>query len=56
VERIVARADLGNPEALARMRRQLAGAGLRQALMEAGAEAGDTVMVGDTEFLFDPEL
>ena len=56
VERIVARADLSNAEALARMRRQLAGAGLRQALLDAGAEAGDTIVVGPTEFLFDPEL
>ena len=56
VEGIVARADLGSSEALARMRRQLAGAGLRQALLDAGAEQGDTIVVGDTEFLFDPEL
>jgi GTP-binding protein len=56
VERIVARADLSNAEALARMRRQLADAGLRQALLDAGAEAGDTIVVGQTEFLFDPEL
>ena len=56
VESIVARADLGNSEALARMRRQLAGAGLRQALLDSGAEQGDTILVGDTEFLFDPDL
>jgi GTP-binding protein len=56
VENIVARSDLGNPEALARMRRQLAGAGLRKALLDAGAASGDTVIVGEVEFLFDPEL
>jgi Obg family GTPase CgtA-like protein len=56
VERIVARTELANPEALARMRQQLAVAGLRQALVDAGAVQGDTVVVGEMEFLFDPEL
>jgi GTP-binding protein len=56
VERIVARTELANPEALARMRQQLAVAGLRQALVDAGAVQGDAVVVGEMEFLFDPEL
>ena len=53
---IVARTDLANPDALVYMRQQLAATGLRQALADAGANAGDTVVVGEAEFLFDPEL
>lgn len=56
IEGIVARTDLNNPEALVRMRRQLDGAGLREALLGAGAGIGDTVMIGVVEFLFDPDL
>ncbi|HXA41440.1 MAG TPA: GTPase ObgE [Candidatus Solibacter sp.] len=56
VEAIVARTDVNNPEALARMRRQLDVAGLREALLDAGAGVGDTVMIGTVEFLFDPDL
>jgi GTPase len=56
IESIVARTDINNPEALVRMRRQLDTAGLREALLEAGAGLGDTVMIGLVEFLFDPDL
>jgi GTPase len=56
IESIVARTDINNPEALVRMRRQLDNAGLRQALLGAGAGIGDTVMIGAVEFLFDPDL
>jgi GTPase len=56
IETIVARTDINNPEALVRMRRQLDTAGLREALLEAGAGLGDTVMIGVVEFLFDPDL
>jgi GTP-binding protein len=56
VEAIVARTDINNPEALAQMRRQLDAIGLRQALFDAGAVVGDTVMIGKVEFLFDPDL
>ncbi|MEA2645649.1 MAG: GTPase, partial [Chloroflexota bacterium] len=56
VTSIVARTDLANPDALIHMRSQLAASGLREALVEAGAQAGDTVVVGEDEFLFDPEL
>jgi GTP-binding protein len=56
VEAIVARTDINNPEALAQMRRQLDALGLRQALFDAGAVVGDTVMIGKVEFLFDPDL
>ena len=56
VETIVARTDWENPAALARMRRQLETAGLRDALLEAGAKGGDTILVGESEFLFDPDF
>jgi GTP-binding protein len=56
VETIVARTNVDNPDALARMRRQLAVAGLREALLKAGAAGGDTVVVGGTEFVFDPDF
>jgi GTP-binding protein len=56
IEGIVARTDITNPEALVRMRRQLDTAGLREALLGAGAGVGDTVLIGAVEFLFDPDL
>src|SRR4029077_9907713 len=51
VESIVARADINNPAALTRMRSQLDGLGLREALLKAGAQGGDTVVVGGVEFV-----
>jgi GTP-binding protein len=56
VERIVAQTDMSNPDALERMQMLLGAAGLRQALLAAGAGEGDTVSLGDQEFLFNPEL
>jgi len=56
VEAVVARTDIDSPVALTRMRRQLDGLGLREALLSAGARGGDTVIVGGVEFVFDPEL
>jgi len=56
VEEVVARTDLDNPTAVARMRRQLEAAGLRQALLSAEVKAGDTVIVAGLEFTFDPDL
>jgi GTP-binding protein len=56
IEAIVSRTDITNPDGLVRMRRQLDTAGLREALLDAGAGVGDTVMIGAVEFLFDPDL
>jgi GTP-binding protein len=56
VEAIVAKTDINSPAALTRMRRQLDGLGLREALLAAGAQGGDTVVVGGVEFVFDPDL
>ncbi|MFN2465656.1 MAG: GTPase ObgE [Candidatus Dormibacteria bacterium] len=56
VERIVTQTDMSNPDALERMQQLLGAAGLRQALVAAGAGEGDTVRLGDQEFLFNPEL
>ncbi|HEV3231278.1 MAG TPA: GTPase ObgE [Candidatus Dormibacteraeota bacterium] len=55
VETLVARTDMGNDAALDRMRRRLEQLHLRESLLEAGARPGDTVYVGASEFLFDPE-
>jgi GTP-binding protein len=56
VDRIVAQTDIANPDALERMQRLLAAAGLRDALVAAGAGEGDTVAIAGQEFLFNPEL
>ncbi len=56
IEAIVARTNITNPDGLVRMRRQLDTAGLREALLDAGASIGDTVMIGAVEFVFDPDL
>ena len=56
VQRIVAQTDMANPDALERMQRLLSGAGVREALVAAGAGEGDTVAIGDQEFVFNPEL
>jgi GTPase len=55
-DRVVAQTDLANPDALERMQRTLGAMGLREALVSAGAGAGDTVALGGQEFLFNPEL
>jgi GTP-binding protein len=55
VEALVTGTDLGNQAALDRMRQRLERLDLRAALLEAGAAAGDTVLVGEAEFTFDPE-
>ena len=56
VERIVSQTDMANPDALERMQSLLGQAGLREALVGAGAGEGDTVSISGFEFLFNPEL
>jgi GTP-binding protein len=52
VERMVGRIDLENDEAVARLQRKLAAAGIDAALRAAGCREGDTVRIGDAEFTF----
>ncbi len=52
VERMVARIDLDNDEAVARLQRKLAAAGVDAALAAAGCREGDTVRIGDAEFAY----
>jgi GTP-binding protein len=55
VERLVARYDLGNEEAMAHLERRLRGAGVIRALEAHGFEAGDDVEIAGVEFELDPE-
>jgi len=52
VERMVRRIDLDNEEAVARLQRKLAAAGIDAALAAAGCREGDTVLIGDAEFVY----
>jgi len=52
VERMVRRIDLDNEEAVARLQRKLAAAGVDAALAAAGCREGDTVLIGDAEFVY----
>jgi GTP-binding protein len=54
IDRLVARHDLGNDEALAHIERRLRQLGVVRALAEAGFEAGDDVEIGGVEFELDP--
>jgi GTPase len=54
VERLVARYDLGNEEALAHLESRLRGLGVIAALEEAGFQAGDDVEIAGVEFELDP--
>jgi GTP-binding protein len=52
LERLVAKADLENEEAVAYLQDVIARAGVDQALRRAGAVPGDTVLVGEVELEF----
>lgn len=49
VRRVAAMTDWDNHEAVARFQRVMTALGVTQALEEAGAESGDTVIIGDAE-------
>ncbi|HLH65957.1 MAG TPA: Obg family GTPase CgtA [Solirubrobacteraceae bacterium] len=55
VERLVARYDLDNEEALAHLERRLRGLGVVRALQAAGFRAGDEVSIAGVAFDFDPD-
>jgi GTPase len=52
VERLFAKADLDNRDAVAYLQKVVERAGLNEALRRAGAVPGDTVVVGEEEFEF----
>ncbi|HLM27648.1 MAG TPA: GTPase ObgE [Thermoleophilaceae bacterium] len=54
VERLLARHDLGNEEALRYLEERLRGIGVIKALQAAGFEPGDDVEIGGTVFELDP--
>jgi GTP-binding protein len=54
VERLVARYDLDNEDALAHLERRLRGLGVIQALEATGFEAGDDVEIAGVDFELDP--
>ena len=52
LERLFAKADLDNPDAVAYLQTVIERAGVNEALRRAGAQPGDFVVVGDNEFEF----
>ena len=52
IERLFAKADLDNEDAVAYLQQLIERAGLNDALRKAGATPGDTVVVGAQEFEF----
>jgi len=54
-ERLVARFDLTNPDAVRYVQERLVSLGVEEALEKAGAMAGDEVRIGDEAFEFVPE-
>ena len=52
LERLVAKADLDNDDAVSYLQEAIARAGVDQALRRAGASPGDTVLVGDVALEF----
>ena len=53
IERVAAMTNWGLPEAVLRFQRILEALGIRQALEEAGAGPGDTVLIGDAELVWE---
>ena len=56
VERWVAMLPVEDPGAARYLQGRMRRAGVERALVAAGARQGDTVVIGDLEFSFDPEL
>jgi GTP-binding protein len=54
IERLVARYDLDNAEAMAHLERRLRGIGVIRALESHGFEPGDDVEIAGVEFVLDP--
>jgi GTP-binding protein len=56
IERLVARYDLENDDALAHLERRLRGIGVIRALEAEGFQAGDDVEIAGVQFELDPGL
>ncbi len=56
IDRLMARYDLENEEALAHVERRLRGIGVIRALEAAGFQAGDDVLIAGTVFELDPDV
>jgi GTP-binding protein len=56
VQRLVARYDLDNEEAMAHLERRLRGLGVIRALEAQGFEAGDDVEIAGVAFDLDPDM
>jgi GTPase len=56
IERLVARFDLDNEDALAHLERRLRGIGVIEALVEKGFEPGDEVEIAGVAFELDPDM
>ena len=56
IERLLARYDLDNEEALAHLERRLRGIGVLSALEAEGFSAGDDVRIAGIEFDLDPDV
>ena len=56
VERLVARYDLDNEDALAHLERRLRGIGVIRALEAEGFEPGDDVEIAGVQFELDPDV
>lgn len=54
LQKLVAMTDLTNPEGLAHFQRTIDRWGLNDALARHGARGGETVRIGDLEFIYDP--
>jgi GTP-binding protein len=52
LERLFAKADLGNEDAVRYLQEVIERAGLNEALRRAGAQPGDTVVLGEQELEF----
>ena len=55
IERLVARYDIDNEDAMAHLERRLRGIGVIRALEAEGFEPGDDVEIAGIEFELDPE-
>ncbi len=55
VEKILARLDMDNEQAVDYFQQRLRSLGVESALMRIGARRGDFVVIGDDEFEFDPD-
>jgi GTP-binding protein len=55
LQRLVAMTDLTNPEGLAHFQRTVDRWGLNDVLARHGARGGETVRIGELEFIYDPE-